>query len=344
MNLERNIADLAKEAARENYPNHEIATREILTDNTSRSINACTRKFARWVKEVSPYTVHDLFSGNDDLLRDILQEYQVYLSKVYIKRNGGHLSASTVHTYLAYPCTALGVPMGEIKKDKRTADTIKRSRRNNENQNRRGDKQETDARFLRLVNFQRAVGIRRTELKKLTNRDLVNDESGYHCVQVVKGKGNKMQLQRILPQHEGIVAGTMKVGAPGSRVFSEAEMDNDIDLHAMRAAHAVECYGYYYAKIINEPAYKETLRQELLDRYDSSNDNHSKNHRAKYIRQINNDHPYYLRRSGSNYKRAVEAGCPLAYNRLALMAVSVFHLAHWRPDVTVTNYMLGGHK
>ena len=47
---------------------------------------------------------------------------------------------------------------------------------------------------------------------------------------------------------------------------------------------------------------------------------------------------YYLR--GRNRKFAQEHNLPTAYNRLALMAVSVFHLSHWRLDVTVCNYIL----
>ena len=34
------------------------------------------------------------------------------------------------------------------------------------------------------------------------------------------------------------------------------------------------------------------------------------------------------------------AGVPTEYSRLALLAVSVFHLSHWRLDVTVTNYLI----
>ena len=36
----------------------------------------------------------------------------------------------------------------------------------------------------------------------------------------------------------------------------------------------------------------------------------------------------------------LSANKPTVYDRVALMAVSVFHLAHWRPDVTVKNYMI----
>lgn len=48
------------------------------------------------------------------------------------------------------------------------------------------------------------------------------------------------------------------------------------------------------------------------------------------------DHPYRLR--GDNMTKALASGSPTEYNCLALMYVSVKHLAHWRLDITVTNY------
>lgn len=50
------------------------------------------------------------------------------------------------------------------------------------------------------------------------------------------------------------------------------------------------------------------------------------------------DDVYKLR--GGNLQKAISEGKPTEYNRLALMAVSVLHLSHWRLDVTVTNYMI----
>ena len=43
---------------------------------------------------------------------------------------------------------------------------------------------------------------------------------------------------------------------------------------------------------------------------------------------------------GASKQRAMELGRPTSYDRLALLAVSVFHLSHWRLDVTVSNYMI----
>lgn len=72
-------------------------------------------------------------------------------------------SVATIHTYLAPICKAVDINMNRIRKDKRSSDKIIRGRVKSKNS--QGKHQETDSRFSRLVNFQRAVGIRRSELK-----------------------------------------------------------------------------------------------------------------------------------------------------------------------------------
>ena len=58
----------------------------------------------------------------------------------------------------------------------------------------------------------------------------------------------------------------------------------------------------------------------------------------RFLRDITNDAPYVLR--GKNREKAVSQGKPVTYNRLAMMMVSVFHLSHWRLDVTSVNYLV----
>ena len=43
---------------------------------------------------------------------------------------------------------------------------------------------------------------------------------------------------------------------------------------------------------------------------------------------------------GNSRRLAIDHGLPVKYDRLAVMAVSIFHLSHWRCDVTVANYLL----
>ena len=100
--------------------------------------------------------------------------------------------------------------------------------------------------------------------------------------------------------------------------------------HPLRASQAKRAY-LYYLNGIQDPAFRENLIKELEARWQF---NKKKNWDPEKL-----EGTYYLR--GRNRKFALEHNLPTAYNRLALMAVSVFHLSHWRLDVTVCNYILG---
>lgn len=263
-----------------------------------------------------------------------LQGKELVLLQGYEKElESSGYTASTIHRRLAAPCKALNVSMGQINKPKRTASRIIRSR--NPAANKQGKMEVKDPKYSRLVRFQRAVGIRRAELSKLTRADLTMDESGCLCVRVRKGKGGKMQLQRILPEDEEVVIEIFQT-TEGERLFSDKEMDNKIDLHSIRREHAQAAYRYYLKCLKEAPELKEVYKVELMKRFDKYHK--SGNSRNAFITDIMNEKPYLLR--GENRKKAKDQGKPTEYNRLALMMVSVFHLSHWRLDVTITNYMV----
>ncbi|MEG1549699.1 MAG: hypothetical protein RR395_04650, partial [Ruthenibacterium sp.] len=139
---------------------------------------------------------------------------------------------------------------------------ITRSRDNGGNT--QGTQQENDAKYVRLVAFQKCVGIRRSELGKLTCKNFKQDENGNWCVEVKKGKGGKYQLQRILPDNVDFVRAYFDGST--SKVFSDDEMNNKIDLHAMRGANARKAYEMYL-KSCDTSAGRQQLQQELIDRY-----------------------------------------------------------------------------
>ena len=60
---------------------------------------------------------------------------------------------------------------------------------------------------------------------------------------------------------------------------------------------------------------------------------------ARYKKEMQGD--YYMR--GANRKVALERGYSIKYDKTALLAVSVFSLSHWRNEVTVKHYMIGGY-
>lgn len=259
--------------------------------------------------------------------KELLQAYEKELE-------AAGYSAATIHRRLAAPCKATGISMSEIEKPKRTSGKITRSRR--EEANKQGKREIEDERYSRLVTFQRAVGIRRAELARLTATDLTEDESGYLCVNVAKGKGGKRQLQRLLPEDEGAVIEIFQNADPEQKLFSKEEMQNKIDLHGLRREHAQRAYKYYADRLKNEPGYKYELRKELAARYREFHRPGDSNKR--FLHDIMNEKPYELR--GENRQKAIEQGKETEYNRLALMAVSVLHLSHWRLGVTVTNYLI----
>ena len=295
-----------------------------LTDNqTITAYKKDCKLFAAYCKEQGVKRP-DQLQGKE---KDMLQGYERQLE------SAGY-SPSTIHRRLAAPCKATGISMSEIEKPKRTSGKITRSR--NEKANKQGKREAEDERYSCLVTFQRAVGIRRAELARLTATDLTEDESGYLCVNVSRGKGGKRQLQRILPEDEGTVLEIFQNADPEHKLFSKEEMQNKIDLHRLRREHAQRAYKYYADRLKNEPGYKYELRKELAARYREFHRPGDSNKR--FLHDIMNEEPYRLR--GENRQKAIEQGKETEYNRLALMAVSVLHLSHWRPGVAVVNYLI----
>lgn len=259
--------------------------------------------------------------------------------KVMVQRYADSLqeagySPATIHTYIASPCKALAVPMGEISKPVRSADAISRSR-HIAGENERGTREEKLEKFERLVRFAEAVGIRRAEYGSLRGGDLTRDESGALCVYVRSGKGGKTQLQRILPEHEATVLDIFRGIKEDQYVFSKREMENDIDLHGKRAKCAQNAYQYY-CKNYRTPQQREQLRGELLARWDAYH-RPDERQRAKFVRSMRAG-DYITRGTVREISEANGHGC--SYDRLAVMAVSVFHLSHWRAEVTITNYLI----
>jgi len=275
------------------------ASKNITNNRTRTSYKRAITRFTKWAKE------HNI-RKKSDITEEAIQLYQLDLND-----DPKQYSVATIHTYLAPICKAVDINMNRIRKDKRSSDKIIRGRVKSKNS--QGKHQETDSRFSRLVNFQRAVG-------------------------------GKFQPQLILPQDVPVVLDTFKNKQEDDYIFTDVEMNNLINLHGMRAQHARECYYFYLKKLQDNPNFKVNLKNFLIERWEVGHQNLRDKSLKKFEKQKKNfinelrDEPYKIR--GSNYKKALNSALPTKYNRLALMAVSVFHLSHWRLSVTVTNYIL----
>ena len=237
----------------------------------------------------------------------------------------GGKSPNTIHTYLAGVCRWFDIPLDSINKPKRVVANNTRSRGVKAVDSRSDAQPEASP---RLYDFAKLVGIRRDEYKHLRGDDLVVDESGYLCVRVKQGKGGKYQEQRIAPEDLDFVLSFFD--GSKDKVFSEEEMKNKIDLHHLRALRAQRAYHDYLARLENDPEYRAQLAEEVRRRWVRLC---GKRWDPKQVEGM-----YYTR--GNNRQLALAHGRPIKYDRLAVMAVSVFYLSHWRCDVTVANYLL----
>lgn len=262
--------------------------------------------------------------------RSILQGYERYMEEC------GY-TASTIHRRLASPCKGLGVSMKEIKKPKRLSGKIIRGR--DISANVQGKRELKKEKYKRLIEFQKCVGIRRSELGRLKGKDLCIDESGKLCVRVKRGKGGKEQLQRILDNDIETVKKIFSGIESDESVFSLDEMKNKIDLHSIRREQAQRAYSYYLGRIHREPEYSMQAKRELVKRYAIYNKNRTEGKPMEWLeKNLKRGQPYYIR--GDNRRKALAQNKSVEYDRLALLMVSVFHLSHWRLDVTVTNYII----
>lgn len=279
-------------------------------------------KFANWCKEQYGCRTLDECSAH-------IQDYADFLV-------AQGKSPSTIHTYLAGICRICDVPLADIQKPIRVVAENTRSRGMKAVDERKDAGREASP---RLYDFAVIVGIRRNEYLHLTPDDLVFDDFGHPCVLVRKGKGGKRQLQRILPDELPAIKAVFDNPADAGHLFSKAEINNKIDLHHLRALRAQKMYRYYLDKIENEHGYRAQLINEIRHVWEHDDEARKENgYKAKRWSDMKVTGNYILR--GNNRKLAKKHGLPLQYDRLALLAVSIFHLSHWRHDVTVANYLL----
>lgn len=279
-------------------------------------------KFANWCKEQYGCRMLEECSAH-------VQDYADFLV-------AQGKSPSTIHTYLAGICRICGVPLADIQKPIRVVAENTRSRGMKAVDSRTDSSREASP---RLYDFACIAGIRRAEYLHLTPEDLVEDDFGHPCVLVRKGKGGKRQLQRILPEELPAIKVVFDAPADEQHLFSRDELKNKIDLHHLRAQRAQKMYRYYLDRIETETGYRAQLISEIRHIWEQDDEARKSNgYCAKRWSDMKVTGNYVLR--GNNRKLAQKHGLPLQYDRLALLAVSVFHLSHWRHDVTVANYLL----
>ena len=293
--------------------------RDIQHNLTKTQYSKILDRFAKFCYlEYGSYTIENC--------REHIQDYADYL----VDRN---LSPSTIHTYIAAVCKAFEINMAEINKPLRHTSDFKRGRKRELPIN-RNDMDLKNYNYKRVVDFQKHVGIRRNELKNLKGNDLTFDNNGDLCVLVRKGKGGKRQLQRIEEGYEDFIKSYFENKNPDEYIFSETELNNKLNFHALRAKRAQDEYFLTLKKLDEDINYRVELEKKVRNRW---KENLNKNGQPKVLKESEINGYYYLR--GKNKEFAKENGLPLKYDKLAVLWVSVTVLSHWRNDVTIHSYL-----
>jgi len=285
-------------------------------------------QFARWCQK------HEGCNSVEDITADAVRLLNLYSR--WLQEEGK--TAATIHTYIAGCCAVWQIPMEQVDKPLRHCYENTRSRGEKGVDRRKDAGREASP---RAYDFAQAVGLRRSECFRLRGDNFKEDESGYPCVEVLKGKGGKYQLQRLLPEDVAFIEKFFD----GSQnyIFTKEEKKNKIDIHHLRALLAQRAYRYYTDRLSSEPGYRAQLEEEIEARWRRFRTAPAKGRgkdrdRAWDVGKVRGF--YHLR--GENRRVAAEKRLPVSYDRCAVMAVSVFHLSHWRCDVTVDNYLLAG--
>lgn len=233
-------------------------------------------------------------------------------------------SAATIHGYLAPLCKALQVPMDQIQKPLRITSEYTRSRMHR-------DRYE-DVPLQNLpssILMSKCTGLRRSELRRLKGRDLVVKD-GFTYVIAEKGKGGKRQMQRILPKYVPYVEALFRDVPPDQKVLED--FVENYDYHQVRRKLARECYYYYEEQCAKGEVERKKLYRQIASHWHRFN----KRNRNKLERYSYFNKPYFLR--GKTKAVALSQDKPIILDRLCLRAVSIFHLAHWRDNVTTQSY------
>ncbi len=93
-----------------------------------------------------------------------------------------------------------------------------------------------------LLNFQRAVGLRRRELARLIVADIAYHGQGQLMVHVRNGKGGKTRDAVVLPGHEQDVLSVVAGRKPEELVFVHLP---DTEMHSLRREYAQALYLHY---------------------------------------------------------------------------------------------------
>lgn len=301
------------------------------------------KTYLREIRRFSDWLSHQV--GKCISPAEALQHAQDYIDGRMAAGN----SSYTIHTSAAAICKALSpeiidcgiaVPMHFLKYPKRSISIKGRDIGTGRNDRTPGN--------TRVVKLAEKLGIRAHEYAGLKGKDLIQHD-GYLWVVVQKGKGGKYQEQLVHRSCEDTVREIFAGVDPEGSLFSTSEIRACVhaNLHAIRREHAQECYKEYTTyTVIERERLEQILHTRFLHKFDkkvkkgflTETEGYNLGNTAWYKEYVGKSPVYQCR--GIIKDTLLADDRPIEYDRLSLLATSVFDLSHYRCDVTVAHYML----
>ena len=125
--------------------------------------------------------------------------------------------------------------------------------------------------------------------------------------------------------------------APGELIFTDKEINNDLNFHKLRALSAQEFYNISLNRLMTEPDFEKQMLDEIQRRWDKYNLNKETGKPKPFI--PDKFKGWYVTR-GSVRKAAQENNKPIKYNRLCALYTSLMKLSHFRLNVCIENYLV----
>ena len=230
----------------------------------------------------------------------------------------------TIHTYLAGITKALRLNIGDYEKPKRSYINGVRGVAHAQND------AYNEVRSQKALKVNRLIGLRRAELRRLKLSDIHILSDTYAEVRT-KGKGGKNNVNVLhTPQEVAALRAYVEEATIQGRKYLLApeDMQNDADLHHMRALRAQDVYEAIVKDMQEYPEHREYYREEIRKAFIAN---------GKKLRE-NLDAPYRCR--GAQRKQLLKMGQPVIFDRVAVLYVSCFVTNHFRTNVTVQHYLI----
>lgn len=188
----------------------------------------------------------------------------------------------------------------------------------------------------RLYELARYIGVREKEYLQFRGGDIRTDANGYTFVTVRKGKGGKRQEQLVDPQHAQEVRAAFAAAGRDGFVFDKKEIEGceHANLHGLRRKHAQTMYKWFLSQ--SRPIKNKVM--EIVKARFLENQKKGCKVWGRVTEKIQNSPIIKVR--GHNKSTMKKRNETPVFDREAVIAVSVLCLAHYREDVTVSNYLV----